>query len=72
MKITKKSYKKLDDPIFKESFKTLTLKKKEKDKIEDTYYRTLPSCNTKRFDEQLNGGSDGTRTRDLLRDRQAL
>ena len=51
MKITLKSYKKLDDPIFKQSFKTLTLKKKKKDKEEGAYDKTLPSCNTKRFDE---------------------
>ena len=48
MKITKKNYKTPDDPIFKESFKTLTLKK---NKIEESYDKTLPSCNTKRFDE---------------------
>ena len=47
-KIIKKSYKKPDDPIFKETFKTFTLKK---NKVEDTYDKTLPSCNTKRFDE---------------------
>ena len=47
-KIIKKSYKKTDDPIFKETFKIHTLKK---NKVEDTYDKTLPSCNTKRFDE---------------------
>ena len=50
-KIIKESYKKPDDPIFKEGFKTLTLKKKKKDKEESAYDETLPSCNTKRFDE---------------------
>ena len=68
-KIIKKSYKKPDDPIFKATFKTFTLKK---NKVGDTYDKTLSSCNTNIFDDQLNGGSDGTRTRDLLRDRQAL
>ena len=48
-KIIKRNYKKPDDPIFKETFKIFTLKKK--DKVEDTYDKTLPSCNTKRFDE---------------------
>ncbi|MDC3111448.1 hypothetical protein OA413_04505 [Pelagibacteraceae bacterium] len=51
IKIIKESYKKPDDPIFKETFKTLKLKKNKKDKVEDTYDKTLPSCNTKRFDE---------------------
>ena len=51
IKIIKEIYKKPDDPIFKETFKTLKLKKNKKDKLEDTYNKTLPSCNTKRFDE---------------------
>ena len=51
IKIIKESYKKPDDPIFKETFKTITLKKNKKDEVEDTYDINLPSCNTKRFDE---------------------
>ena len=51
IKIIKESYKKPDDPIFKETFKTLTLKNNKKNKVEDTYNKTLPSCNTQRFDE---------------------
>ena len=51
IKIIKESNKKPDDPIFKERFKTLTLIKKKKDKVENSYDKTLPSCNTKRFDE---------------------
>jgi len=53
MKITKISYAKPDDPIYKEGFKTFTPKKstKKKDKVEAEYDKTLPSCNTKRFDE---------------------
>ena len=53
MKITKISYKKPDDPIFKEGFTTFSLKKsiKKKDKVEAEYDKTLPSCETERFDE---------------------
>lgn len=51
IKIIKESYKKPNDPIIKETFKTLNFKKNKKDKVEDTYDKTLPSCNTKRFDE---------------------
>ena len=53
VKIIKRSYKKPDDPIFKEGFKTFTPKKskKKKDKVEAEYDKTLTSCNTKRFDE---------------------
>ena len=51
IKIIKENYKKPDNPIFKEIFKTLTLKKNKKDKVEDAYDKTLPSCNTQRFDE---------------------
>ena len=53
MKITKISYKKPDDPIFKEGFTTFSLKKsiKKRDKTEVEYDKTLPSCKTKRFDE---------------------
>tara|TARA_B110000858_G_scaffold81805_1_gene94840 strand:+ start:3372 stop:3548 length:177 start_codon:yes stop_codon:yes gene_type:complete len=53
MKITKISFKKPDDPIFKEGFTTFTLKKsnKKRDKLEAEYDKTLPSCKTKRFDE---------------------
>ena len=51
MKTTEESFKKPDDPILKESFKTLMLKKMKKNKIEEIYDKTLPSCNTKRFDE---------------------
>jgi len=53
MKITKISYAKPDDPIYKEGFKTFTPKKskKKKDKVEAEYDKTLPSCETKRFDE---------------------
>ena len=53
MKITKKSLAKPDDPIYKEGFKTFTPKKstKKKDKVEAEYDKTLPSCETERFDE---------------------
>lgn len=53
MKITKITYAKPDDPIYKEGFKTFTPKKptKKRYKIEAKYDKTLPSCNTKRFDE---------------------
>tara|TARA_B100000989_G_C19199804_1_gene327212 strand:- start:50 stop:205 length:156 start_codon:yes stop_codon:yes gene_type:complete len=51
MKIIKESFKKPNDPIYKEILKTLMLKKMKKNKIEETYDKTLPSCNTKRFDE---------------------
>ena len=53
MKITKISYAKPDDPIYKEGLKTFTSKKstKKKDKVESEYDKTLPSCETERFDE---------------------
>ena len=53
MKITKISYAKPDDPIYKEGLKTFTPKKskKKKDKVEAEYDKTLPSCETERFDE---------------------
>ena len=53
MKITKISFKKPDDPIYKEGFKTFTPRKsnKKKDEVEAKYDKTLPSCDTKRFDE---------------------
>jgi hypothetical protein len=53
MKIISKSFKKPDDPIFKEGFTTFSLKKsiKKRDKVEAEYDKTLPSCKTKRFDE---------------------
>ena len=52
-KIIKESVLKPDDLIYKEGFKTFTPKKstKKKDKVEAEYDKTLPSCNTKRFDE---------------------
>jgi len=55
MKIIKKSFKKPDDPIYKEGFKTFTSKKstKKKDKVEAEYDKTLPSCETERFAESL-------------------
>jgi len=53
MKITKISYAKPDDPIYKEGLKTFTpnKSKKKKDKVEAEYDKTLPSCETERFDE---------------------
>lgn len=53
MKITKISHAKPDDPIYKEGFKTFTPKKskKKKEKVEVEYDKTLPSCETERFDE---------------------
>jgi len=52
-KIIKTSFAKPDDPIYKEGFKTFTPKKstKKKDKVEAEYDKTLPSCETERFDE---------------------
>ena len=50
MKITKISYAKPDDPIYK-SDKAKSTNLKKKDELEAEYDKTLPSCETERFDE---------------------